>query len=49
MKYYWHLVMQALQRSYDAHLEKAQMRLAPVRPPRSWRDIPHASVGCHHG
>ena len=32
------LVLRALERAYDTHLEVAQMRLAPVKP-RSWRDI----------
>lgn len=38
-----HLVFDVLLRAYDIHMERAQMRLAPVKP-RSWRDIPHAGV-----
>jgi hypothetical protein len=34
-----HLLFDALQGAYDTHMERAQMRLAPVKP-RSWRDIP---------
>jgi hypothetical protein len=33
-----YLLLDALQGAYDTHMERAQMRLAPVRP-RSWRDI----------
>lgn len=40
-----HLLLDALRRAYEAHIERAQMRLAPVKP-RSWRDIPRA--GSHH-
>ena len=39
------LVLEALQRAHDTHMEKAQMRLAPAKL-RSWRDIPRA--GAHH-
>jgi hypothetical protein len=39
------MVVDALQRAYDTHLERAQMRLAPAKT-RSWRDIPRA--GAHH-
>jgi len=39
------LVLEAVQRAYDSHMERAQMRLAPARS-RSWRDIPRA--GAHH-
>jgi len=49
MRHYWHLLVDTLQRGYDAHMEKVQMRLAPVTPPRSWRDIPHAGGGRHQG
>jgi hypothetical protein len=38
-----HLLLDALQGAYDTHMERAQMRLAPVRP-RSWRDIPRAGA-----
>jgi len=38
-------VLKALQRAYDTHMERAQMRLAPAKS-RSWRDIPRA--GDHH-
>ena len=44
---YWRLLVNALQRVYDAHLERAQMRLASIKPPRSWREIPHAGA-CHY-
>jgi hypothetical protein len=37
------LLSGALQGAYDTHMERAQMRLAPVKP-RSWRDIPRAGV-----
>jgi hypothetical protein len=37
------LLLDALQGAYDTHMERAQMRLAPVRS-RSWRDIPRAGV-----
>lgn len=37
------LALEALQRAYDAHLERSQMRLAPARP-RSWREIPRAGA-----
>jgi hypothetical protein len=40
-----HLLLAALRRAYEVHMENAQMRLAPVKP-RSWRDIPRA--GSHH-
>jgi len=39
------LVLEALRRAYDSHMERAQMRLAPAKA-RSWRDIPRA--GAHH-
>jgi len=39
------LVVEALQRGYDTHLERSQMRLAPAKS-RSWHDIPRA--GAHH-
>ena len=39
------LVLEALQRAYGTHLERAQMRLAPAKS-RSWHDIPRA--GAHH-
>jgi len=35
------LLFDTLHGAYDAHLERVQMRLAPVKP-RSWRDIPRA-------
>jgi hypothetical protein len=38
-------VLDALQRAYDGHMERAQMRLAPAKS-RSWRDIPRG--GTHH-
>ena len=38
-----HLLFEALQGAYDGHLERAQMRLAPVKS-RSWRDIPRAGA-----
>ncbi len=47
MRHYWHLLVDVLQRGYDAHKEKAQMRLAPSKPPRSWHDIPVAGGRCH--
>ena len=37
------LLFDALQRAYDIHMERAQMRLAPVKS-RSWRDIPRAGA-----
>ena len=37
------LLFEALQRAYDIHRERAQMRLAPVKS-RSWRDIPRAGT-----
>lgn len=37
------LALEALQRAYDAHLERSQMRLAPARS-RSWREIPRAGA-----
>jgi hypothetical protein len=39
------LALDALQRAFDTHMERAQMRLAPAKS-RSWRDIPRA--GAHH-
>jgi hypothetical protein len=39
------LVLEALQRAYETHMERAQMRLAPAKS-RSWHDIPRA--GAHH-
>jgi hypothetical protein len=39
------LALEALQRAYDTHMERSQMRLAPAKS-RSWRDIPHARA--HH-
>jgi hypothetical protein len=36
-----HLLFDALQGAYDARMERAQMRLAPVKS-RAWRDIPRA-------
>jgi hypothetical protein len=44
-RYRGRLVLEALQRAYDIHMERAQMRLAPAKS-RSWRDIPRA--GAHH-
>jgi hypothetical protein len=38
-----HLLFAALQGAYDIHMERAQMRLAPVKS-RSWRDIPRAGA-----
>jgi len=38
-----HLLFDALQGAYDGHMERAQMRLAPVKS-RSWRDIPRAGA-----
>jgi hypothetical protein len=38
-----HLLFDALQGAYDIHMERAQMRLAPVKS-RSWRDIPRAGA-----
>jgi hypothetical protein len=40
------LLFGMLQGAYDSHMERAQMRLAPVRP-RSWRDIPRAGAHEH--
>ncbi len=36
-----HLLFDALQGAYDTHMERAEMRFAPVKS-RSWRDIPRA-------
>jgi hypothetical protein len=33
-----HFLFEVLQGAYDTHMERAQMRLAPVKP-RSWREI----------
>lgn len=41
------LVLEALQRAYDTHMERAQMRLAPEKT-RSWRDIPRAGARHHY-
>jgi len=38
-----HLLFDALQGAYDIHMERAQMRLAPVKS-RLWRDIPRAGA-----
>jgi hypothetical protein len=38
-----HRLFDVLQGAYDNHMERAQMRLAPVTP-RSWRDVPRAEV-----
>jgi hypothetical protein len=38
-----HLLFDLLEGVYDTHLERAQMRLAPVKP-RSWHDIPRAGA-----
>jgi hypothetical protein len=38
-----YLLFDALQGAYDIHMERAQMRLAPVKS-RSWRDIPRAGA-----
>jgi len=38
-----HLLFDALQGAYDNHVERAQMRLAPVKS-RSSRDIPRAGA-----
>jgi hypothetical protein len=35
------LLFDTLQGAYDIHMERTQMRLAPVKW-RSWRDIPRA-------
>jgi hypothetical protein len=42
-----HLLFDALQGAYDIHMERAQMRLAPVKL-RSWRDIPRAGAQGRH-
>ena len=49
MRHFLHLLSHALHRGYEAYQERAQMRLAPIQPPRSWHDIPHAGAGCHRG
>jgi hypothetical protein len=33
-----HFLLEVLQGAYDTHMERAQMRFAPVKP-RSWREI----------
>jgi hypothetical protein len=33
-----HFLLEVLQDAYEAHMERAQMRLAPVKP-RSWREV----------
>ena len=38
-----HLLFEVLHGAYDTQMEKAQMRLAPVKP-RSWREILRAEV-----
>ena len=38
-----HLLFDALHGAYDDHMERAQMRLAPIKS-RSWRDIPRAGA-----
>jgi hypothetical protein len=38
-----HLLFDLLRGAYDTHMERAQMRLAPVKP-RSWRDIPRGGA-----
>jgi hypothetical protein len=38
-----HRLFDVLQGAYESHMERAQMRLAPVTP-RSWRDIPRAGA-----
>jgi hypothetical protein len=38
-----HLMSDVLQGAYDTHMERVQMRLAPVKP-RLWRDIPRAGA-----
>jgi hypothetical protein len=40
-----HLLVNALQSAYDSHMERAQMRLTPVKF-RSWREI--ARIKAHH-
>lgn len=40
-----HLLVEALLGAYESHMERAQMRLAPVKF-RSWCEIPRA--GDHH-
>jgi hypothetical protein len=37
-----HFLFEVLQNAYEAHMERAEMRLAPVKP-RSWREI-HMSM-----
>jgi hypothetical protein len=37
------LLFDALEGAYHTHMERVQMRLAPVNP-RSWREIPRAEV-----
>jgi hypothetical protein len=39
------LLVEVLQGAYDAHMDRAQMRLAPLKL-RSWREIPRA--GANH-
>jgi len=38
-----HLLFEALHGAYDGHMERAQMRLAPIKS-RSWRDIARAGA-----
>ncbi len=40
-----HLLVEAVQGAYTRHVERAQMRLAPLKF-RSWSEIPRA--GAHH-
>jgi hypothetical protein len=40
-----HLLVEAVQGAYNRHVERAQMRLAPLKL-RSWSEIPRA--GAHH-
>lgn len=40
-----HFLFEVLRGAYDTYMERAQMRLVPVKP-RSWREIPRA--GAHY-
>lgn len=40
-----HLLVEALLGAYDSHMERTQMRFAPIKF-RSWCEIPRA--GAHH-
>ena len=40
------LSLQSVQHAYNAHQERAQMRLAPTEP-RPWRDVRRVRAGCN--